>query len=380
MKTLAYILTGGAAAVTVTALTVAVRLNHATPHPCINAGSSVTSADWNRNQAAVPVPRVEQRNSAGLPSAAEISPETAALGLLNAVITGDESELAFFRRKLLSAGAQSVDHLEFFLNCGITELELETLRILLQTGSGKSLAMAISRMFALDFSSDVAARYLAVFAECRAMPVISFLMANLRPDSPEELRHKSVLLLASLSGPTLISAASSLLSETEPDKAVPDGLFELIGGRNNPGEAEALIFLFNSTPRADLKKAAALSLARIGTPRAASFLVRTSIEGSSIESGIALDAIRSIKSTHSQQTLIDTATDSRTPAATKLAAVSVLYGQNSPHARTALLNSGIQLSPDAVQPGPEGEPHNQDEQHKTAFIADIVAEENELCF
>jgi len=326
---------------------------------------------------------------AGLSSAPEatpdtfssaVDPETAVLGLMHSLLTGDHEQMSFFRKQLLDAGPGAIGPLAKLLNCGRTGVETEAVRLLIQLGDSRALALVLGRMLILDMPAANSSIYLAIFAECRNPDVAQWLVNALSLTNNEELRRKAALLLATMHGSETAFSISLAIESADLAAGPSAEALALMAARKDISETGALIDIFSNTGVLELKAAAAAALAGIGTSEAAAFLIKTSMLDNT-DAEIALAAIPLISSPYSQETVLRAALDRNLPAETRVASVSALYLQNVQHVNTALANIDIRDSVTELKETVDAVLNGHATQN-TADNPNLIPfrEDNELCF
>jgi hypothetical protein len=301
--------------------------------------------------------------------------DEATLGLLHAVLTGDQKQLLHFRQLLLSSDQDISGQLARLLTCGITEVEIETMRLLIQTGRSKGLAMVLGRMLNIDLSAENAYLYTAVFSQCRHLAVTDWLVSCLDGATNEALRHRAATLLSLLQGPeTVISISLQLETANRSTELLRDGL-EMMASRKDPSEVDALIEVFSSTEVLELRESIAFSLAGIGSANAARFLVETALRDDD-DALIARAALTTISSAQAQQVLLGAALDKDIQEDTRVAAVSALHLHSGAHVAVALANIDIAPGHDDLNKAIETALHKYDSESNPPSDAGVILGEN----
>ena len=260
-----------------------------------------------------------------------------------ALVAGDSELASKLRPALLEMGVDAVPSLIAMVNCGDATCELEALRLLVQIGDGKGLAVALGKVLVVPESELPG--YLRVFGECRDAGTIQWIVGFLGRTDDEETRHRIHRIIQSLNDPEA-SAELAATGEYPADDLHGRDAVSLLAKANSPLQVEKLIEVYHYSGSQDVQTSVVYALAGAGTSDALQFLATEA--GKSMEmSRVCLDAIEGVTSIYAQEHLIKIAYDRSAGADVRsaaLVALSMADEQRAGHVLVNLLGSSAPAS------------------------------------
>lgn len=277
----------------------------------------------------------------------ETDPVRLCAALVDAIADGKVMDASVLRAELLDIGSAAVPSIATLLNAGMTPIEIEAVRLLVQIGSTEALTSALAKMMTLSTTNPDYESYLAAFANSRNTAVMEWLTDFLGWAQTDEMRQRALRILGALRGPEVVKSLLRQLAKPADQMHADDCMITLVQV-TNPEQVGALRDLLELGKSLETQELGAYGLASVGNAEAVGILLEN---GSSTEASAlaSRDALATVSSSYGQETLIQAAINPAVPSAVRCAAVQALSSQNGQRIETVLFNLGQSTSDLALQ-------------------------------